>query len=150
MSKYLNISVDTTCFEGYKSILELVTINMFTIVNENCIKKQIVSINQEDKNNILNKFQIVMNDCWSLLEENNENSDYDYESTLEKLTRLSSASQIKKHFYELVECYMKVFTNDSEEKLTVFINNINSSKYREKLTCQIRKYLNNNIINLIT
>jgi len=45
---------------------------------------------------------------------------------------------------------MKVFTNDSEEKLTVFINNINSSKYREKLTCQIRKYLNNNIINLIT
>jgi len=149
MSKYLNISVDTTCFEGYKSILELVTINMFTIVNENCIKKQIVSINQEDKNNILNKFQIVMDDCWNILEDNNENNGYDYEGTLEKLTRLSSASQIRKHFYELVECYIKIFTNDSEERLTVIINNKNSSKYREKLICQIHKYLNNDIINLI-
>jgi len=149
MKKYLNIAVDTMCFEGYKSILELVTINMFTIINENCFKNNNINLSQEDKNNILNQFQIVINDCWNILEDNNENNYYDYEGTLEKLTRLSSASQIKKHFYELVESYKKIFTNDSKEKLTVSINNIKASKYKEKLSYQINKYLNNDIINLI-
>ena len=149
MRKYLNIVVDTMCFEGYKSIVELVTINMFTNINENCFKNNIINLGQEDKNNILNKFQIVINDCWNILDENIENNSYDYESTIEKLIRLSSASQIKIHFNELVKCYIKIFTDNSKEKLTVIINNIKDSKYKEKLKYQIIKYLNNDLINII-
>lgn len=145
MNKSLNIIVDTTCFDDYKSMIELVIINMFAEINEKLSKGD--EISREDKNAILITFQVVYEDCKCIKKINNNEDERSYEGSIQELVKLASASRILIHFEKLVKQYVDIFSK-SGEILKITICNFEDNKHKDKLKYQLKKYFRNELIEL--
>jgi len=145
MNKSLNIIVDTTCFDDYKSMIELVIINMFAEINEKLSRGD--EISREDKNAILIMFQVVHEDCKCIKKININEDERSYEGSIQELVNLASASGIMSHFEKLIKQYVNVF-GKSGEILKITICNFEDSKYKDKLKYQLKKYFDNELIEL--
>jgi len=143
MRNYLNVNVDVTCFKEYKSITEIIIINMFANVNEylNTLKEK-DGKKEINKNQLLISFQKVLTDC--KIKDGNYKLDYGY-NALENLVLLASAIRIKENFTQLVKEYAELF--ESKEKLSVNICNFNYCHYKEEYINDLNKYVN--VINVI-
>ncbi|MBU3178428.1 KAP family NTPase [Clostridium estertheticum] len=150
---FVNLDIiDPALLDDKESIFEIVIAKMFSKFKE-YLEKEDGKLEFDDKKRLLKKFQKVYKDLKVI---NTDRKDFfkdgaDGEDILQTLVSLASGSNMRKSFIELVNEYLRFFSNDNNKDrdndreqrfLVIPIDDLDMDiKHSAEMAEQIRKYL---------
>ncbi|MCM1991173.1 hypothetical protein [Oceanirhabdus seepicola] len=142
---YINLDViDPALLEEKESIFEIVIAKMFSKFKEKLDKDD--SLEFDDKKRLLKKFQNVYKNLKIINTDRKEffKDSAGSEDILQTLINLASGSNMRDSFIELVDEFLKLFSNEKEDSrfLVISIDDLDMNiEHSAKMAEQIRKYL---------
>lgn len=138
--------VDPSLFKGDETLLEIILAKMFSRFKDIFEKDRQSQINDEEKRELVSLFQKVFENLKYI---NNRRGIYD-EDSLDALIKLSTSSNLKVSFENLVEKYLKIFPENKTKYLVIAIDDFDlKTEGVHNMLEDIRRFLISNRIILL-